>query len=74
MAKAWIDNTQIAYTLASATDQNFIKSYLNKIVWQFFRENENDVVAEIKLWLWTKKVYVRDLRPLFVRFVGEPQV
>lgn len=60
-------------TLFNASDANSVKAALNKIAWEWFDAHQNDVVFNIRKWIFNFDIKVQMLEPVFELIFGAAQ-
>lgn len=52
--------------------QEWFKDVVANIFWNWYAENKETLVTTISVWVFKKKIFVKDLHSLFVILFGEP--
>lgn len=58
--------------LVPETPKDIVKETINRLFWIWFTQNEYRELTTIKVWIFRKKVVVRDLKQIFELLFGHP--
>jgi len=58
--------------LVPETPKDVVKETINKLFWMWYTQNEYRELTTIKLWIFRKKLTVRDLKQIFELLFGAP--
>jgi hypothetical protein len=58
--------------LVPETPKDIVKETINKLFWLWYTQNEYRELTTIKLWIFRKKLTVRDLKQIFELLFGAP--
>jgi hypothetical protein len=56
--------------LVPETPKDVVKETINKLFWMWYTQNEYRELTTIKLWIFRKKLTVRDLKQIFELLFG----
>jgi hypothetical protein len=58
--------------LVPETPKDVVKETINKLFWMWYTQNEYRELKTIKLWIFRKRIVVRDLKQIFELLFGAP--
>ena len=70
---AVIDQINVAVVSSVSNNPDATRNVIAGQFWIWFDRHQEDRVTTVKIWLFHKTLYVRDLRPIFVMLFGDPQ-
>lgn len=70
---AAIDEINIGAVSAVSYDSAAVRRMVGSMFWAWFHANQNQRITTIKVWFFSKTVYVRDLEQIFLLLFGPEQ-
>jgi hypothetical protein len=58
--------------LVPETPKDVVKETISKLFWMWYTQNEYRELKTIKLWIFRKRIVVRDLKQIFELLFGAP--
>jgi hypothetical protein len=58
--------------LVPETPKHVVKETISKLFWMWYTQNEYRELKTIKLWIFRKRIVVRDLKQIFELLFGAP--
>lgn len=55
----------------SVENQEWFKAIVAQMFWRWYESNQETLVTTISVWVFKKKIFVKDLRSLFEILFGE---
>jgi hypothetical protein len=62
----------VADTSLETFDRKLLLTVISDLVWKLYAQHENDVIIKLKKWGIGITVRVKHIRPLLVKWFGEP--